>query len=424
MKYRFGIIGLGRVGSAMLALLNHAGHIPVWSVSSHCLENDIPCFSSLPDTPDGVDVVFIAVPDGVIKDIAETIAKQWAHACSGIVFFHFSGLFSSDLLSGLTKYGGEVASLHPLQSIMDVAQAQQAIKKSFFTVEGSENAIEIARYLVLSIGSKLIPIAKRDKILYHTAAVIASNYLVSLVSQATQLMEEVGLSREHLIPLIKGTVSNFEAHGQSALTGPVQRGDWQTVKAHLNEIYERFPDILPSYEALGLYTARLAKKKWPGKIDICEKLRDSDSMAKKIQTLKARDMRIVFTNGCFDIIHEGHVSYLRQAKNIGDVLIVGLNSDASVTRLKGPDRPINGQFSRAAVLAGLESVDYVCIFDEDTPYELIKKLLPQILVKGGDWEKEDIVGSDIVMSHGGEVHALSFKEGHSTTAIIQRIKDE
>lgn len=424
MKYRFGIIGLGRVGSAMLALLRQAGHLPVWSVSSHCLENDVPCFSSLPETPDAAEVVFMAVPDGVIKDVAMEIEKKWADACSGITFFHFSGLFSSDLLSGLAKCGGEVASLHPLQSIMDVAQAQQAIRKSFFTVEGSEQAIEIARNLVSSIGSRLIPIAKRDKILYHTAAVISSNYLVSLISQATQLMEKVGLSREHLIPLIKGTVSNIEEHGRGALTGPVQRGDWETVKAHLDEIAERFPDMLPSYEALGLYTARLAGKKWPQEINLPEKLLDSDSMAKKIRALKARDMKVVFTNGCFDIIHEGHVSYLMQAKNIGDVLVVGLNSDASVTRLKGPGRPINGQTSRAAVLAGLECVDYICIFDEDTPYELIKKLLPQVLVKGGDWEKDDIVGSDVVMSHGGEVHSLSFKEGHSTTGIIQKIKDE
>lgn len=133
---------------------------------------------------------------------------------------------------------------------------------------------------------------------------------------------------------------------------------------------------------------------------------------------KAKGMRIVFTNGCFDIIHVGHVRYLREARALGDLLIVGLNSDASVSRLK-PGRPINSEGHRAETLAALEMVDFVTIFPEDTPYELIKLLQPDVLVKGGDWKKEDIVGSDIVQ----EVHSLPFTTGVSTTAIINRIRD-
>jgi rfaE bifunctional protein nucleotidyltransferase chain/domain len=127
--------------------------------------------------------------------------------------------------------------------------------------------------------------------------------------------------------------------------------------------------------------------------------------------------RVVFTNGCFDIIHVGHVRYLREARGLGDLLVVGLNSDASVSRLK-PGRPINNEAARAEVLAALEMVDYITIFGEDTPYELIRALKPDVLVKGGDWKKEDIVGADIVP----EVYSMPFTEGLSTTGIIEKIQ--
>jgi D-glycero-beta-D-manno-heptose 1-phosphate adenylyltransferase len=133
-------------------------------------------------------------------------------------------------------------------------------------------------------------------------------------------------------------------------------------------------------------------------------------------------LKIVFTNGCFDILHEGHVRYLAEAKNLGDKLIVAINSDHSVRTLKGPTRPINKETSRAVVLAGLQSVDAIVIFNEETPYELIKGIRPDVLVKGGDWNAESIVGSDIVLSNGGEVYSLSFHDGFSTSKIEQKIK--
>lgn len=141
-----------------------------------------------------------------------------------------------------------------------------------------------------------------------------------------------------------------------------------------------------------------------------------------VKELHTSDRKIVFTNGCFDIIHAGHVSYLSQAKALGDILIVGLNSDSSVSRLKGDDRPINAEQDRAIVLAAFSFVDYVVIFEEDTPYELIKQIQPDILVKGGDWQASEIVGSDIVMEHGGVVQSLNFVEGLSTTSIIDKLK--
>jgi len=133
--------------------------------------------------------------------------------------------------------------------------------------------------------------------------------------------------------------------------------------------------------------------------------------------------KVVFTNGCFDILHSGHVLYLEEAKSLGDVLVLGLNSDKSVKRLKGSERPVNLEQDRAIVLAGLSSIDYVIIFEEDTPYELINKVQPDVLVKGGDWKVNEIVGYDIVMKKGGEVKSLMFKEGQSTTNIIGRIQE-
>jgi len=137
---------------------------------------------------------------------------------------------------------------------------------------------------------------------------------------------------------------------------------------------------------------------------------------------KNKNSKIVFTNGCFDILHSGHVHYLNEAKALGDVLFVGLNSDASVRRLKGEDRPVNDESERQYVLSNLKAVDFVEIFTEDTPYNLIKEVNPNILVKGGDWKPENIVGSDIVLKNGGQVISLKFIEGRSTTGIIKKIQ--
>lgn len=133
---------------------------------------------------------------------------------------------------------------------------------------------------------------------------------------------------------------------------------------------------------------------------------------------------IVFTNGCFDLIHRGHVDYLSKAASLGDLLVVGLNTDTSVQRLKGPSRPIQDEQSRAMIMASFFFVDLVVFFDEDTPYELIKKLQPDILVKGSDYNPEDIVGYDILMAKHGHVKTINFVEGFSTSNIINKIKTE
>jgi len=137
--------------------------------------------------------------------------------------------------------------------------------------------------------------------------------------------------------------------------------------------------------------------------------------------LQATGKRIVFTNGCFDLIHTGHTRYLAKARSFGDLLIVAVNSDASVRMIKGEKRPINAQAERAEALAALESVDFVTIFDEPDPHRIISELQPDVLVKGGDWPVEKIIGRDVVEARGGDVFSVGYIEGASTTGIIERI---
>ena len=141
-----------------------------------------------------------------------------------------------------------------------------------------------------------------------------------------------------------------------------------------------------------------------------------------INKIKANRKKIVFTNGCFDLLHVGHIRYLAQAKKLGDFLIIGLNSDSSVKELKGKDRPINSFDDRATLLSAIESVDLVIMFEEQTPENLIKDIVPDILVKGGDYNIEDIVGYQTVMQNGGQVKTLSFYDGYSSTNYINKIK--
>jgi rfaE bifunctional protein nucleotidyltransferase chain/domain len=146
-----------------------------------------------------------------------------------------------------------------------------------------------------------------------------------------------------------------------------------------------------------------------------------DEITKISFELKSKGKKIVFTNGCFDILHRGHVEYLSKAKELGDVLIVGLNSDSSVKMIKGDKRPIVPQEDRAFILSNLSFVDYVVIFDEPTPYELISKIVPDVLVKGSDWSQENVVGRDIVEANGGKVVLIEIVPGRSTTNVIKTI---
>lgn len=149
-----------------------------------------------------------------------------------------------------------------------------------------------------------------------------------------------------------------------------------------------------------------------------------ESLVKKIEEWRTEKCKIIFTNGCFDLLHLGHVDYLAKAADLGTYLIVGVNTDQSVSRLKGPSRPITDEKSRLTVLAALESVSAVVLFDEETPYELIKVVQPDVLVKGADYTPDKIVGADIVLERGGEIKTIEFVPGYSTSNIEKRIREQ
>lgn len=155
---------------------------------------------------------------------------------------------------------------------------------------------------------------------------------------------------------------------------------------------------------------------------IQQKIQTAEALRDTVARWRAAGDRVVFTNGCFDILHYGHLHYLAEARDLGQRLVIGLNSGGSVRRLKGPSRPINDEATRAHLLAALEVVDAVVFFDADTPLELIQTILPDVLVKGGDWRPEQIVGSDVVLANGGQVLSLPFVEGYSTTNIERKIR--
>ena len=152
-----------------------------------------------------------------------------------------------------------------------------------------------------------------------------------------------------------------------------------------------------------------------------EKIFERDALIRRIRELKQAGKTIVFTNGCFDILHPGHIHFLEEARRLGDTLIVGVNSDRSVRELKGPQRPILTELERCRLLAGLESVSHVIVFDEPTPLGLIQAVLPHVLVKGGDWGLTEIVGRKEVEANGGTVTSLPYENGQSTSGIIERI---
>jgi rfaE bifunctional protein nucleotidyltransferase chain/domain len=157
---------------------------------------------------------------------------------------------------------------------------------------------------------------------------------------------------------------------------------------------------------------------------LLDKIQGIDSLKDRITTWKKAGERVVFTNGVFDLLHLGHITYLAKASELGDKLVIGLNSDSSVKRIKGESRPINDQNNRAALLAALFFIDAIVVFEDDTPLNLITTLMPDILVKGADYAVENIVGAREVIANGGEVKTINFVEGYSSTSIIQKIRNQ
>ncbi len=154
------------------------------------------------------------------------------------------------------------------------------------------------------------------------------------------------------------------------------------------------------------------------------KLRELNELKSIVAKAKTQGKKVVFTNGCFDLLHRGHLHLLREAKKLGDLLIVALNSDSSVKKIKGPHRPVLPELDRVELIAALEMVDYVTSFDEPDPYNVVRELRPNVLVKGGDWAKDKIIGAEVVEEDGGKVAVIPYLEGTSTTRIIERMREK
>lgn len=266
------IVGAGKVGSALAVLLNKKGY-PVAGIASRSISSarklagEFGCPAT--DRPEEVtglgELVFITTPDREIARVAEAVAmRQGFHA--GQIVAHTSGAHSASELHGVREKGAKIVSIHPLQSFADVQGAMKNLPGSFFALEGDEAAMTAAREIVADLGGKAFTIQAKDKPLYHAAACIASNYLVSLMYFATSLCNYFGLSHEEafqaLFPLVQGTIYNIKRTGPvQALTGPISRGDATTIQDHLPVLEQVGKEELNLYRTLGLYTVLVALEK-------------------------------------------------------------------------------------------------------------------------------------------------------------------
>lgn len=210
-------------------------------------------------------------------------------------------------------------------------------------------------------------------------------------------------------------VIGINAFGSSMLVSP--KGE---ILCHLGEGHNVLEEVSLPRENLEINLPYPLKTPF---IDFSQKLKTLEELKGLIEARRKKGQIMVFTNGCFDILHAGHVDYLEKARMLGDFLVVGVNSDLSIKKIKGPQRPINNEMFRVKTLSGLECVDYIILFDEETPENLIKELKPDVLVKGADWEEERIVGASFVKSYGGKVVRIKFNYDVSTTKIITKIRE-
>ncbi len=271
-KPKIAVVGAGKVGSALALLLNRQGY-PVAGVASRSIhsarrvaeELHVPATVKPEEVTVAGDVVFITTPDRVIADVAEEITERGGFR-SGQVIFHTSGAHSADEVGVVRSVGALAASLHPLQSFADIKMAMENLPGSYFALEGDSGTLPLAEQIVQDLGGKHFTIAAADKPLYHAAACVASNFLVSLMHFATELYSHFGLSQsesfEALYPLIRGTIKNISQVGPpKALTGPIARGDGPTLEGHLKVLRDVGEQEWDLYCRLGLYTIKVALEK-------------------------------------------------------------------------------------------------------------------------------------------------------------------
>ncbi len=261
----------------------------------------------------------------------------------------------------------------------------------------AEAAVTLCRraecaYVLATLGASGMVLADQDRVLFWAKSTAKEVYDVTGAGDTVIAYLALGLMEEKGIELVVKT-ANYAAGIQVSKIG--------TSIVYPEEVQEAMGMAVNHGKQLNFYRPNGLK---------C------------LECIKSTGKKIVFTNGCFDILHAGHVEYLRKAKALGDCLVIGVNSDASIKRLKGESRPVNSLSDRIVLLSALEFVDYVIAFEEDTPYELIQAIKPNILVKGGDYQVKDIVGADLVKENGGSVMTIPLVEGRSTTGIIKKIK--
>ena len=270
MKPSFAIVGCGKVGTALAIFLTRAGYRPAGfaskSLSSAKHAADIVFFDHFSDVPWDItrhaDVVFITTPDSAIKDTCDTISRHNGFADNAVVM-HCSGALASSVLSSAKTCGAWIGSMHPLQSFATVDHKTNPFQGIIVSLEGEAPAVSIAKTIAADLGGRVVTLLTEAKTLYHASAVVASNYLVTLLDLAVRLIEEAGVNRQDafnlLKPLIEGTLSNIGKVGvQKALTGPIARGDIKTVEKHIEEIGFKRPELLALYKMLAFYTIDIA----------------------------------------------------------------------------------------------------------------------------------------------------------------------
>lgn len=214
-----------------------------------------------------------------------------------------------------------------------------------------------------------------------------------------------------LLPTSMANLSNLAAHMLTKRARPCLALAWSAEKEPLPRTYRKWSAGIVEITTGTCYP-----------FNVLGKIRPLDDLKVIVAKAKSEGRKVVFTNGCFDLLHRGHLHLLRGAKKLGDLLIVAINSDSSVRKIKGPRRPILQETERAELIAALEMVDYVTTFDDPDPYTVVKELKPNVLVKGGDWDINNIIGKEIVEEYGGKITVIPYLEGHSTTQIIERMR--
>mgnify|MGYP001773420022 CR=1 FL=1 len=284
--FNIAIVGAGRVGTLFARFLSEIiGHkiIAVISRSDESIERFVRKFKvniaskSISDLPQDVEVIFITTPDSAIKEIANGISKLENLNFKNLVVYHASGVLTSDVLSAVQSLGAEVGSIHPVYSVSHFDYSVDEIKEIKFTLEGSAKIYDITKWIFYNFSGNIIPIDKSQKILYHIACVFASNYLVSLLNTVDEIFKKANLKLDHkfLRPLIDVSLKNAGELGPvNALTGPIERGDFETLKIHLEELKTKFPEILPVYSSLAIETIRVAFKKKSISVNLASEMLD------------------------------------------------------------------------------------------------------------------------------------------------------